>query len=188
MTASSSGGTEGLIDRGEAGFELITACSVITTFVPVNGFFPVAISNSITPKENMSLRTSRSSDRACSGDIYTAVPGITPTCVSDSSSEESVVVPTLPSLASFAKPKSRIFTCPFGVRKIFAGLMSRCTIPLACDAANASATCTAMSSRSSRSIGRPWIRCFRLSPSSFSMTINGCPLLSSMSWIVQMFG
>src|SRR5580692_5350740 len=81
MMASSSGGTDGLMERGDAGFELITACSVVTTFVPVNGFLPVAISNSTTPNENMSLRTSRSCDCACSGDIYTAVPGITPTCV-----------------------------------------------------------------------------------------------------------
>src|ERR1017187_7011147 len=104
MTASSSAGTAGFNDRGDAGFEFITACSVVTTFDPVNGFLPVAISNSTTPNENMSLRTSRTSDRACSGDMYTAVPGITPTWVSDSSSDESVDVPTLPSLASLAKP------------------------------------------------------------------------------------
>jgi len=48
----------GLIDRGEGGFELITAWSVVTTLAPVNGFLPVAISNSTTPKEKMSLRTS----------------------------------------------------------------------------------------------------------------------------------
>ena len=69
MIFSSSTGTVGLIDRGEGGFELITAWRVVTTLVPVNGFLPVAISNSTTPKEKISLRTSRSSDRACSGDM-----------------------------------------------------------------------------------------------------------------------
>ena len=40
---------------------------------------------------------------------------------------------------TFARPKSRIFACPRAVTKIFAGLMSRWTIPLACAASRASA-------------------------------------------------
>jgi len=66
--------------------------------------------------------------------------------------------------------------------------MSRCTIPLAWEAASASAICTATSRTSSSGIALPWMRCFRLSPSSFSMTMKGCPLLSSMSWMVADVG
>jgi len=48
--------------------------------------------------------------------------------------------PALP--ASFARPKSRIFTCetwPRVVIKIFAGLMSRCVMPFECAASSPSA-------------------------------------------------
>ena len=38
--------------------------------------------------------------------------------------------------ASFAMPKSRIFTCPLGVTKMFSGLRSRWTMPLSCAAAS----------------------------------------------------
>ena len=41
--------------------------------------------------------------------------------------------------ATFAKPKSRILACPRLVTKMFAGLMSRCTMPSACAASSASA-------------------------------------------------
>jgi len=45
-----------------------------------------------------------------------------------------------------------------------------------------------MSRISSISIGLAADPLLRLTPSSFSMTINGCPPLSSISWIVQMPG
>ena len=66
--------------------------------------------------------------------------------------------------------------------------MSRCTIPLAWEAASASATWMLISSSFSVSIAWPEMHCFRLSPSSFSITMNGCPLLSSMPWMVQILG
>src|ERR1700691_1015245 len=40
---------------------------------------------------------------------------------------------------TFARPKSRIFACPRFVTKMFAGLMSRWTMPFACAASSASA-------------------------------------------------
>ena len=43
--------------------------------------------------------------------------------------------------SSLARPKSRIFTCPEGDRKILPGLMSRCRMPFLCAASSASATC-----------------------------------------------
>jgi len=180
---SSSIGIFGFSSRGGTGLECSTASSVISELFPVNGFLPVAISYSTTPNENRSLRASMVSLRACSGDIYTAVPGITPTAVSDRSAPPSSSLCT-----SFASPKSSTFTWWLGVIKMLAGLMSRCTIPLACDATSASATCTPTSSTSSTAIACPEMCAFRLSPSNFSITMKGCPLLSSMPWMVQIFG
>ena len=56
---------------------------------------------------------------------------------------------------SLARPKSSTFTGPRRVRKILAGLTSRCRMPSVCAASSASATCAAMSSISLKSSGRP---------------------------------
>ena len=56
---------------------------------------------------------------------------------------------------SFAKPKSRIFACPRLVTKMFAGLISRCTMPFAWAASRASGTCTPKSRTASMSRGSP---------------------------------
>ena len=45
----------------------------------------------------------------------------------------------LPASVTFASPKSRILACPRLVTKMFAGLMSRWTMPSACAASSASA-------------------------------------------------
>ena len=66
---SSSMGILGFSSRGGIGLECSTASSVISELLPVNGFFPVAISYSTMPKENRSLRASMVSLRACSGDM-----------------------------------------------------------------------------------------------------------------------
>ncbi len=47
---------------------------------------------------------------------------------------------------SFASPKSSTFARPSRVIRMFAGLMSRCTMPLPCAASSAEATCAAYSS------------------------------------------
>jgi hypothetical protein len=44
---------------------------------------------------------------------------------------------------SFASPKSRIFTRPSSVMKMFSGFRSRCTIPRSCAAASPSTICRA---------------------------------------------
>ncbi len=59
------------------------------------------------------FRPATSSPRACSGDIYATVPTVEPVFVSFACS------------ASFASPKSSIFTTPSFVMMMFAGLMSR---------------------------------------------------------------
>ena len=72
----------------------------------------------------------------------------------------SVVVYLLAGRSSFARPKSSTFACLRWVTKIFAGLMSRCTIPFACAASNASAICNPNWTISAASIGPVDIRCF----------------------------
>ena len=59
-----------------------TFASVSDTSSPTKARSPVSISNSTTPNAQMSERRSVVFPRACSGDIYAAVPMITPICVS----------------------------------------------------------------------------------------------------------
>src|SRR5271156_129092 len=75
----------------------------------------------------------------------------------------------------FASPKSRILACPRWVTKIFAGLMSRWTIPLECAASNPSATSIASESTVSLSSGLPAMRCFSVAPSRNSMAMQRLP-------------
>ena len=96
--------------------------------------------------------------------------------------EEELSAPT------FASPKSRILACPRSVTKMLAALMSRWTIPLPCAASSASATSMARGSRISRSRGRPAMRCFRVTPSRYSMAMKARSFSSPMSWMVQMLG
>ena len=70
---------------GETGLWVMIADIVATALLPVKGRWPVAIWYSTTPRENKSVRGSSSSPRACSGDIYTAVPKISPAIVNGSS-------------------------------------------------------------------------------------------------------
>src|SRR5215469_10161976 len=82
---------------------------------------------------------------------------------------------------TFARPKSRILACPASVTKIFAGLISRWTMPFECAAFSPSATSIAASINVSSSIGRPEIACFRVFPSRNSMAIKALPFSSPMS-------
>ena len=76
-----------------------------------------------------------------------------------------------------ARPKSRTFACPRGLTKMFAGLRSRCTIPLACADSSASAICTPTSRRAARSAGPRRTRSASVSPSSSSMAMKCWPLV-----------
>ena len=64
--------------------------------------------------------------------------------------------------ASFARPKSRILAWPRSVTKMFAGLMLRWTIPLACAASSASAISIPQSSTCSSGSGLLEIWCFNV--------------------------
>ena len=62
-----------------------TAPRTCDTVSPVNSRCPVSISKSTTPNDQMSPRLSTVLPLACSGDIYAAVPMITPICVAAAS-------------------------------------------------------------------------------------------------------
>ena len=81
----------------------------------------------------------------------------------------------LPTGITFAKPKSRILAWPRLVRKMFAGFMSRWTIPSAWAVSSASAISIARLRRTSVSMGLPAMRCFSVIPSRNSMTRNRWP-------------
>ena len=89
---------------------------------------------------------------------------------------------------TFARPKSRILACPRLVTKMFAGLMSRWTMP------SHEQRLAHLRSQSPdqaihlRSIGLPAMRCFKVMPSRNSMTMNDCPSYFPISWIVQILG
>ena len=87
---------------------------------PVNGGAPVSSSYNTQPVAYTSERASTASPRACSGDRYWAVP----------MTAEVAVMVACPSDTARAIPKSITFTAPAWVIMTFAGLMSRCTIPL----------------------------------------------------------
>ena len=58
-----------------------TAATTCATVSPWNGRVPVSISNETAPNDQMSLRLSTVLPLACSGDMYEAVPKMTPCCV-----------------------------------------------------------------------------------------------------------
>jgi len=89
---------------------------------PVNGATPVTISYRTTPRLKMSLRPSTGRPRACSGDMYLAVPTMIPGCVSLDESRRPV---TAASSVKRAIPKSTTFTTPSGRIMMFSGLISR---------------------------------------------------------------
>ena len=118
-----------------------TAARVSETVSPSNALRPASISYNTTPNAQMSALLSTDLPRACSGDMYAAVPITTPACVAAvvrvgecvrSGEERSPV-------SAFARPKSSTLTLPSGVIFTFAGFRSRCTIPFSCAASKASA-------------------------------------------------
>lgn len=107
---------------------------------PANGRVPVTISYSTTPRAQMSLRASASLPSTCSGAIYGSVLRIVPDA-------ESMAVerPSMPDIEigapvpfSFASPKSSSLRPAF-VTMMFAGLMSRWTMPARCARSRAEA-------------------------------------------------
>ena len=77
MIGSNPGGSDGARVSGYTCFWCWIAASASTDVLAMNGFCPVAASYSTTPSENRSVCASSGSFRACSGYMYTVVPGIT---------------------------------------------------------------------------------------------------------------
>ena len=93
----------------------------------------------------MSARLSTVRPRACSGDMYAAVPRMIPACVmagevsvGDSNGDPAAVAAPPGSIA-LASPKSRTLTVPSSRTFTFAGLRSRWMMPCPWAASNASA-------------------------------------------------
>ena len=111
------------------------------------------------------MRASNGCARTCSGDMYATVPSVLPGFGQQRLRTSGCLdrrrrSPPVRS-ADFASPKSRIFG-PRGVRKMFAGLMSRCTMPVRCAASRASATANAMSTSDRdlhRAASEPLLEC-----------------------------
>ncbi len=103
------------------------------TVSPWNSRFPVSISKRTTPNAQTSALLSTGLPRACSGDMYAAVPRITPAAVARAVSVGECEISgddTFSFSNAFASPKSRSLTRPSSETTTFAGLRSRWTMPL----------------------------------------------------------
>lgn len=185
MISSNFGGKSGFTRDAGAGSRSRIALKIMPEVFPVKAWRPVAISYSTRPNENKSVRPSNFSPRTCSGDMYATVPSAVPGLVRFASA--SIVSPPMLTASlvsagiSFARPKSSTFAWPRSVMKIFAGLMSRCTMPPVCAASSASATSIPVSSSISKPSGPLVMRCFNVAPRSSSIAMNGVPSSSSIS-------
>ena len=161
--------------------DFITDASVSDTSSPWKARRPVSISNSTHPNAQMSVRLSTVFPRACSGDIYAAVPMITPICVAPAVSVgDCDGSPSGLGSSAFARPKSNTLTVPSSRTLMFAGLRSRWITPASCAASSASAICFAIGRASSSGIGPFEIRSTSVGPSTSSSTSARVPSASSM--------
>ena len=133
----------------QSGSLLTTASSTSGVVAPANARLPVSISYSTAPKEKISLRRSTGRPTACSGDMYAAVPRITPVRVWPSVSVGELASDDGggSSSSTLAKPKSSTFTTPSGVILMFAGFRSRWTTPRSCAYSSASMICFEIATR-----------------------------------------
>ncbi len=107
-----------------------TAASTSLTVSPSNSRRPVSISKSTTPKAQTSARLSTACPRACSGDMYAAVPRIRPAAVPRAArawgtatrSAEDVTPRAVSAPSALARPKSSTLTLPSGVTLTFGRL------------------------------------------------------------------
>src|SRR6266567_6898631 len=136
MMSSSLAGTSGLRRIGGVGARSRIAWKMSAEVSPRKGIVPVAISYSTAPKEKRSVRASSPFPFACSGDMYAIVPSAAPGLVRCSSliAVACAVTPAASTIllatgVTLANPKSRILAWPRFVTKMFAGFMSRWTMP-----------------------------------------------------------
>jgi hypothetical protein len=116
--ASISGGTVLRSTRRCVGVSVISFAIIDCALAPVTGGSPASISYSTAASEYTSLRASMPrSPVACSGDMYCGVPSDRPVCVRRLP-PASFTASAIPKSASIASPSWR---------RMFSGLMSRCT-------------------------------------------------------------
>ncbi len=111
--------------------------------------------------------------------MYATVPTVVPAVVSSG----VVTARDTPSGAAVvrATPKSRILALPRFVTKMFAGLMSRCTMPAAWAASSASATSPAIATIDEIAIGPAAVSRSSGVPSRYSIAMYAVPSLSPTS-------
>ncbi len=173
----------------QAGSDLMTSARMPVTSSPSNALRPVSISYTTAPSAHTSVRRSTGRPRACSGDMYAAVPTMTPIRVAAVMVAASEEAPDAgPASRALARPKSRTLTAPSFRTLTLAGLRSRWITPAPCAASRASAIRAATSRASSRGIGPRAIRSSRVGPSTSSSTSARVPPSSSMPWICATFG
>ena len=139
-------------NRAQSGSRCSTRDRISGTSSPSNARRPASISKSTHPNAQISARLSTVLPRACSGDMYAAVPRIIPACVacSDSVGDIDALAAAAPTGSiAFARPKSRTFTVPSARTLMLAGFRSRWMMPCSCAASSASAICFAMGNASS---------------------------------------
>ena len=102
-----------------AGSILITEARTSVTVRPSNVARPVSISNRTQPNAQMSALLSTLSPRACSGDIYAAVPRITPCCVAASLSVGEFDRFTFSPISGKCLRQSKVQYLHFAVRRDF---------------------------------------------------------------------
>ncbi|HET9372386.1 MAG TPA: hypothetical protein VFO19_19120 [Vicinamibacterales bacterium] len=115
----------------------------------------------------------RRPQRLCSGDMYAAVPRITPGVVA-----EAVMVGESTILwksddfgsAALANPKSSTFAVPSDLTLMLAGFRSRWTMPASCAVSRATATCLAIASAWEIGSGPRAISSAKSSPGTSSIT------------------
>ena len=113
----------------QSGSRSRTLAMMSDTVSPLNGCLPVSISKSTHPNAQRSARRSQAFPRACSGDMYAAVPRITPSRVwatarvGDRDGSLAASPDSPPN--TFARPKSSTFTVPSPVILMLAGFRSR---------------------------------------------------------------
>ena len=103
-----------------------TSASVCEIVSPSNRRWPVSISHSTTPNDQISARLSTALPAACSGLMYAAVPMIMPACVGHrQGGRVAGFEPSDEPGATAASPKSSTLTTPSGVIMMLAGFRSR---------------------------------------------------------------
>jgi hypothetical protein len=136
---------------------------------------PVSISYITAPSEKMSERASTGLPCACSGDMYAAVPTMTPSSVVAWIVRVAPSAPASSGAVSLARPKSRTLTTPFAPSMMLPGLTSRWTMPNVFAAANALAI--GMAYFKTSGTGRPLlgINCCNVLPFTNSITMKSAP-------------